>query len=134
MAKKRVRKQSSGAKNRASAVKFFIRHAGSGYDPKKETKAQGRRRGAVALAKAEAEAEKRGWTVEWKHEEDPDLSWADDEQREAIDEVLYATLRDDAGQSLASLGNITFGKNSVHNRRYGRVVEAELALEALEGR
>ena len=114
-----------------AAVKFFSKNAGSSYTPGKETRAQGKRRGAQALAHAEAEAARRGWRVEWDHEQDVDLSWADDEQREDIDEVLEAVLKDENGHVLASLGNITFGRDSMANRNYRRVVEAELALEAL---
>lgn len=115
----------------AAAVRFFSKHAGSSYTPGKETPAQGKRRGAIMLARAEAEAKKRGWEVEWDHDQDPDLSWADDEQREDIDEVLHATLKDEHGHVLASLGGITFGRDSMANRNYRRVTEAELAWEAL---
>lgn len=34
----------------AAAVKFFMKHAGSSYIPGKETRAQGKRRSAIALA------------------------------------------------------------------------------------
>lgn len=115
----------------AAAVKFFYKHAGSSYMPGKETPAQGKRRGAKRLAHAEAAAKRRGWEVEWDHEQSPDLSWADEEQREDIEEVLDAVLKDEHGHVLASLGNITFGRDSMANRNYRRVVEAELALEAL---
>jgi len=113
------------------AVAFFMKHAGSSYMPGKETRAQGKRRGAARLAKAEKEAAARGWTVEWDHEQVPDLSWASEADREDIDEVLMAVLKDEHGNVLESLGNITFGRNSMENRNYRRVVEAELALEAL---
>jgi hypothetical protein len=115
----------------ARAVSFFMKHAGSSYMPGKETRAQGKRRGAIKLAKAEAEASARGWTVEWEHEQDPDLSWASEEDRDGISENLSAVLKDEHGHVLSSLGNITFGYDSMVNRNYRRVVEAELALEAL---
>ncbi len=112
------------------AVAFFRKHAGYAKKPS-ETVAQAKTRMAKALAKAEAEASARGWTVEWEHEVMPDLSWADEEEQDEIDEVLMAALKDEHGRVLASLGNITFGKDNVANRAYKRVVEAELADEAL---
>jgi|SRR3989304_2536863 len=112
------------------AKEFFLRNAGSSYDPKTETKAQGQRRGASQLADAERIAAELGWHVEWVQDEDPDLSWADAEQLEEIKEVLVALLKDQDGNVLGSLGGITFGKNHTENQKQGRVFEAELALEA----
>jgi hypothetical protein len=115
----------------ARAVSYFMKHAGSSYMPGKETRAQGKRRGAIKLAKAEKEAAARGWTVEWEHDPHADLSWADEQAREDIDEVLSAVLRSDDNEVLASLSGITFGRDNMANRNYRRVVEAELADEAL---
>jgi hypothetical protein len=106
----------------STAEEFFYRNAGSSYTPGKETEEQGKRRGAKKLAKAEREAAKRGWTVEWEHDPEP---WDGDDDDQPS-EVLNAVLRDKNGKVLASLGAI--GDPS---RSYGRVVEAELALEAL---
>src|SRR5277367_5306292 len=108
----------------AAAVKFFYKHAGSSYTPGKETKAQGKRRGAQALAHAEAEAKRRGWRVEWEHSQEE--YQMGDAETEHPNEVLDAVLKDEDGHVLASLGSI--GDPS---RSYGRVIEAELALEAL---
>jgi len=108
----------------ARAVAFFMKHAGSSYMPGKETRAQGKRRGAARLAKAEKEAAARGWTVEWRDDEmqyDPG-----DDSDYMPDEVLHAVLFDEHGDNLASLGGI-----DDPSREYKRVVEAELALEAL---
>lgn len=107
---------------KASPIGFFSRHAGYVVGRKRE--------GARNLAKAESIAEREGWRVEWEEEQSPDLSWADDEDREGISEVLSAVLRDRNGRVLASLGNVTFGRNHVDAKNYGRVVEAGLALEA----
>jgi hypothetical protein len=106
------------------AVEFFYKHAGWGYMPGKETKAQGRRRGAILLARAEKEAQRRGWKVKWMDSETPyEMMDAEDEMpKEVLDAVLY----DSGGKVLGGLGQI--GDPS---REYGRVVEAELALEAL---
>lgn len=116
---------------RELAVRFFYHHAGYGYDPKTETKEQGKRRGARALARAEQAARERGWSVTWEDDADADPCWNED----ACDkghmphshECLQATLYDADGDMLASLGGIY-----EPSRDYTRVVEAELASEALD--
>jgi hypothetical protein len=106
------------------AYDFFYRHAGYGYGPG-ETPEQGRKKGAAALAKAEQEATARGWTVKW--EEDPE-GWDSigDIDPDDVREILSAVLYDEDGKVLESLGGIVNP-----DRNYSRVVEAELALEAL---
>lgn len=114
--KKRKKTAKRKAKRPASlrkAVAFFYKYAGWSYDPKKETKAQGRRRCAVELAKAEHEASQRGWTYEWEHDESE--YQMGDAETEMPSEVLCCVLRDQHDP----------------DRNYGRVVEAELAYEAL---
>lgn len=112
------------------AVDFFYKYAGYGYDPKRETKEQGRRRGAKLLAEAEAYALDHGWSYRW--EDDPE-GWDSlgDVPVEDVSEVLGVALLDENGKTLESLGGVSFGHNFPDNRRYGRVVEAELALEAM---
>jgi hypothetical protein len=119
-----ARKASSHSKPDQRAVDFFYKHAGYGYGPG-ETPEQGRRRGAVKLAKAEQEATARGWTVKW--EEDPE-GWDSlgDIDPDDVKEILVAVLYDEDGNVLGSLGSIVNP-----DRDYARVVEAELALEAL---
>jgi hypothetical protein len=119
----------------SSAEKFFYDHAGFSYDPKTETKEQGRRRVAKKLAAAEAKAEEKEWSVEWEHEQDPDISWMDEEQLADYEngriEMLSATLYDAEGRVIGSLGgNALDGRSSSRNPQ-ARVIEAELALEAL---
>ena len=103
---------------------FFFDRAGYSYDPKTETATQGRWRGALALADAERRARENVWTAEWE----PDVwphghAGCDCEHLEHMSCVLY----DRRGVVLASLGSICgAGQNG-----YARVVEAELALEAL---
>jgi hypothetical protein len=106
------------------AVDFFFKNAGYSYGPG-ETPEQGRRRGAIALAKAEQEATARGWHVKW--EEDPE-GWDSlgDIDPDDVRELLSAVLYDSEGNVLGSLGSIVNP-----DRNYGRVIEAELALEAL---
>lgn len=105
------------------AVAFFLAHGGSSTKPG-ETRQQGRRRSAIALARAEAEAATRGWSVEW--EGDPEPYQMGDAEGEAPSEVYGAVLRDEHGTVIASLWGI-----GDPTRAYRRVVEAELASEAL---
>jgi hypothetical protein len=90
-------------------------------------------RGALSLARAEREMERRGWRVEWVPDDDADWSWLDQpgfEKEKARDHEVYgAILKDRHGEVLASLWGI-FDPDS----KYQRVVEAELASEALAGR
>ena len=108
-----------------SAVAFFRKHGGyaEGAGAKAKT------RGARALAEAEALAAALGWNVEW--EDDPyfDKWWDNDE--DAPSEVLSAILYDKDRNVLASLGGIGMSGNRKTDQDYGRVVEAELADEAL---
>ena len=85
------------------AYDFFKKHAGGVVGRNAE--------GALALARAEAV--------------DEDEYMLGDEE-EMPSEVLYAVLKDQDGEVLESLGGI-----GDPDRNYGRVVEAELALEAL---
>jgi hypothetical protein len=124
-----TKRRKSPAKKRtptshSKAVAFFMKWAGWGYTPGKETKAQGRRRGAIALAKAEAEAARRGWRVKWEHSQEP--YEMGDAETEMPSEVLDAVLYDENGNVIGSLSQIGDPSN-----QYSRVVEAELALEAL---
>ena len=110
----------------SKAVDFFRKHAGYSVRPG-ESKAKGKTRGAQALARAEAEAETRGWTVEW--EDDPEEWWGDVERPF---EVLTAVLRDADGRALASLGGVGMTGTRKTDADYRRVIEAELADEALD--
>ncbi len=113
------------SKVETAAVAFFLR-------------AVARTRGARSLANAEAEAQRRGWTVRW--EDDPEgweslrsdvrQGYISESDAKEVDEILSAVLRDSDGEVLASLGNVQFSRGP-QAQRYGRVVEAELALEAL---
>lgn len=110
-------------------MRFFREHSG------------GSSRRGLDLARAEREASRRGWVVTWEPDNDADLSWMDDEQRKESHEVYVAVLWDTDpsafsetwGRSrraqehvLASLGGIVDP-----DQKYMRVVEAELASEAL---
>jgi len=103
------------------AERFFWQHAGYGYAPGRETRAQGRRRGAVALAAAEAYATAHDWRAEWVY--DPDDGGDGDV---TPDERYGCILCDADGAVLASLWSI-----GDPDANYRRVVAAELALEAM---
>lgn len=102
-----------------NAVKFF---RSQGFNP-------GR---SVQLARAEAHAAELGWVAEWSPDEEGELGdhgeWCDEAARgdDHSHEILSCVLRDSAGSVLASLGGIIDPERS-----YGRVVEAELAEEAM---
>ena len=117
-----------------SAVDFFYKHAGHSRRAG-ETLEQGKRRSARELATAERHAEDHGWTYQWG--DDPD-GWDSigDIDPEEIREVLAVVLLDENGRPLESLGSVVFGKgHSVEeDRRYGRMIEAELALEAVSNK
>jgi hypothetical protein len=104
-------------------AEFFYKHAAYSYGPD-QTKRQGRMEGAMKLARAEREAEERGWNVEWQPDGMPyDMG---DAETEMPNEVLFAVLKDASGNIIGSLSGIADPDNN-----YRRVVEAELALEAL---
>jgi hypothetical protein len=106
---------------------FFYLNAGYSYSPN-ETAEQGRIRCAKQLAEAEEIGQRLGYEFEWDWDECPDLSWMSDEDREQEHEVLCARIVDpeNGRYSLASLCGITDP-----DRNYRRVIEAELASEAI---
>lgn len=123
----------AGRTNRARAVKvltptelFFFDNAGYSYNPKKETAQQGRIQCAKDLAFAELTAERMQWSYSWIWDTDPDLSWMSEEERSQEHETFVCILNDADGNWLESLGGITDPSND-----YRRVIEAELAAEAL---
>lgn len=112
-----------------AAYDFFYKNAGFSKMPG-ETKEQGHRRSAKALATAEAYASAHGWRFEW--EEDPEgMESIGDIDPEDISDILMVSLIDDSGRVLASLGSVAFGHNQAQNRRDVRIFEAELASEAM---
>lgn len=95
------------------AEEFFYENAGYSYDPRVETREKGRRRCAVALARAEA----------WAREQEVDVVW------EADWEGWSCLLAHPDGR-VASLHAIEFGEQG-EDDPYRRVVQAELALELM---
>ncbi len=111
---------------RQTAKQFFFKHAGWSYSPAEETAVKGRWRCAEALAEAEAYAQEHDWTFDWEWDSDADLSFMTDEEREKEHECLMCTCVDTEHETLASLCGIVDA-----DANYRRVVEAELASEAL---
>ena len=125
-----------------SPYHFFLKHAGSSYNPETETKQQGAVRGARALAKAERLARQRGYCFQWSIDPCIDSSdWIDDNEDGGRDNAPWrvwqcalhgegATFQGTVG---ASLHGIDFGRDGEPwADPYRRVVEAELAQEALD--
>lgn len=117
------------------AKDFFYKHAGYSYDPAKETEAEGRERGAIQLAQAEQYALNNDWEVVWEYDQEPcigcdcgDFDCPCYARREH--ETFAAFLTDGRGREshhiLAALGSIC-----EPSEEYRRVVNAELALEAM---
>jgi hypothetical protein len=111
--------------------RFFFDNAGYSYDPRTETRKQGRLRCARALALAEETAAERNWEFLWDADQDgcigcdcgaEDCKCCTGEPHE----ILCCALKDADGKILASMGGIC-----EPTRDYGRIVEAELASEAL---
>ena len=115
-----------------TAYQFFLKHAGFNYDPKTETKAKGRARCARALATAELESRAAGLSFAWSIDTDIDSSEFSSEQPTWVTWQCVCT--DRAGTVRASLHGIDFGREGTPDSDrapYARVVEAELASEAL---
>jgi hypothetical protein len=105
------------------AVKFFTENGGYRQRPG-ESKAVARRRSAESLARAEQYAFDHDWRVDWVVDPEPyEMGDAEDEMPK---EVFGAVLYDAAGKQLDSLWSI-----GDPTQGYRRVVEAELALEAM---
>lgn len=106
------------------AEQFFYDNAGYCYDPKTQTEEQGRVQCASELARAEAHSHEQEWEVEWVPDTQADpLDWDGEGPMgvEASGCILRAS--DGVEESLWGIWDAS--------PVYRRVVEAELALEAL---
>lgn len=107
---------------------FFLKHSGYSYDPKTETRMQGRIRCAQMLAKAEQTAKDNGVRFAWSVDSDVDSSDFSDEM--PAWQLWECLAYDEDGNVVASLCGIDFGRDGQpYGQPYARVVEAELALE-----
>jgi hypothetical protein len=106
------------SKSLVRSYRFFLEFAGYcvGF----------RAQGAFTLAKAERFATDHEWEAVWEWDEDADLSWMSEEERNREHEVLCCLLKDADGNILAALCGITDPDSN-----YQRVVTAELSLEAM---
>ena len=110
---------------------FFYKHAAYSYDPKTETEEHGRVRCARAMARAEQYASDMDWGFCWEYDADGCIG-CDCENEDcacssgANHETFVCVVRDLDGKVLASCGSICSPSND-----YTRVMEAELALEAM---
>jgi hypothetical protein len=112
-----------------TARAFFREHAGYSHGPN-ESAAQGRARCAAQLAAAESRAEKLGYAFEWEPDSDIDSSDFSDE-RPAWG-LWVCDCRDENRNLVSSLCGIDFGRDGEPwGDTYARVVQAELAMEAL---
>jgi hypothetical protein len=106
-----------------------MEHAGWSYTPGRETKRQGRARGARSLAQAEAHARDAGWFYRW--EIDPDSTSKDFNDEKPAWQLWQCALFSADHRTLGSLCGIDFGRDGEPwGQSYKRVVEAELAQEA----
>jgi len=110
-----------------AAFLFFLRNAGTSYDPQTQTKRQGQYAGARRLAKAERDARALGYTFDWQQD------WSVDHQKEydcypngGPETCEFCLMLSPEGNVVQSLGCIDDA-----TKEYRRVVEAELALEQL---
>jgi hypothetical protein len=111
------------------AYLFFLRNAGYCYDPKTQTKQQGKSEGARKLAAAERDARAMGYTFEWTQDVDGCIGCSCDSpdcdcSAGRPHECLVCLMRDAAGICCQALGSIC-----KPSREYRRVIEAELAIE-----
>ncbi len=112
---------------KTSAYHFFLKHGGSSYTPATETRRQGRIRSAKTYAQAEQDARRFGLTFAWAEDWEADDSWmTPEDRRENPLPAESCVCRDPSGHVRAGLHGI-FGATP----EYRRVIEAELALEAL---
>jgi hypothetical protein len=105
---------------------FFLKFAGWGYDPAKESKAAGRARCAKALAEAERQAKEAGVTFDWSRDDQTNRSFTD----EGPEYQLWQCFAMLGEKVLGSLGGVDFGETGEPwGDTYARVVEAEIASE-----
>lgn len=112
-----------------SLESFFWENGGYGYS-QNQTPEEGRKACAITLADAARKAFDNNYSFEWEQD---DITNQDFEDSEGGPYYLWCCIcRDDTGKVLASLCGIDFGRDkSPWGEPYRRVVEAELALEAI---
>lgn len=108
---------------------FFKANAGYSYDPKTQTPEEGQRCCAEALADAEAFARTAGLSFEWREDDQTDESFRNTDDPYNL---WVCVCHDEEGGHLTSCGGIDLGRDGKPwADKYRRVMEAELALEAM---
>ena len=122
--------------NLTEAEQFFYHHAGFSYDPKVETPEEGKLRCAHELFIAETDARMQGFYFEWSEDDgcagcdcgsdDCQCSFTGGVVTEDHRPLVCIAYSEPGGEVRASLGGICGA-----DANYRRVVQAEVALEAL---
>ncbi len=110
------------------AIQFYYDNAGYSYNPKTETKEQGRIRCAKTLADAAVWATDEGIEFLWDMDIDMDSSeWTDEQPPWA---TYNCTALNWKGEAVAHICGCDFGRDgNPHTDSYARVIQAELAAE-----
>lgn len=107
---------------------FFFDNGGYAYAPG-EIPEQRKLRCAQSLAKAELDGREAGLSFQWREDERDSSDWSD--EKPAWKLYVCCCFGPD-GKALASLHGIDFGRDGTpESSSYRRIVEAELAMEAL---
>ena len=110
---------------------FFYEHAGYSYDPKTETKEQGRRRSARALARAEQLGRELDFCYAWERDDLTNEEFSGEKPYYYLWRCRVHKFRNPE-ETLASVCGVDFGRDGYPwNDPYSEVVEADLALEIL---
>ena len=118
--------------NLTKQQQFFYDHAGWNHAPHTETPEQGRTRCAVELAAAEAWASESGIAFEWGPDDTTNREFTDDGPEYHLWACVAMERTDTGMHCVGSLSGIDLGPDSHPCRdNYARVVEAELALNAM---
>lgn len=115
-----VREHVPPAEPKPAAVEFFRKYGAGRVGHEDED--------ARALAIAEQYADDNEWEAVW--EEDPEPYETDNED-DRPNEVLRCVLKDAEGNVIGALGGNGMSGNLAEDRRFGRVIEAQLAAEAM---
>ena len=112
-----------------NAYQFFLRHAGYSYDPKTQTKMQGRIQCARRLADAERQARNAGFSYRWNEDTLTSEEFSDEKPGWTLWNCAMFNAK---GKIVNSMGGIDFGRDrDPWSDPCKRVVEAELAIDGL---
>lgn len=109
---------------------FFWANAGYSYKPP-QTPEEGRRECATSLAAAERWGSDNGLSFEWREDDQTQESFRKLRRGEDPYNLWVCICRAESGEVRAALGGIDFGGKDPWGDSYRRVVEAELASEAM---